>query len=385
MTQSANAASARAVPEPVGEAGTVKLYMPEDVVIIGKDTADGAEHPLYDDRVHKPLDPAKVANVKKFGPVGYVKCLLMGGFPVVWNGRTSTMWTRAANAELIAEGGKAWPIKVIIEDAGNLAEPDVAADVAAVTDVANVTEPDDPMTEARKIARHMGAPFNRSVEECAVIFAVSVQTIHNRLRLLKMDSRVHDIVRGKGGRPGLSPVVAAKFANLAPDKQVEACESMMELGKLTDVDTASKVLKFIKRQGRAPKPHEVNPNKPKRKFVERVFKAAGDKVPTDVTVVLKWLEGTAPLKTVRALGWLADAIEAAQKSKAAELAAKRVKKTPKGKGGKGKGGKGKGGATPAGRKGAAPKGASKPKTPRKGAPPKATPAPAAGAEGAAAQ
>ena len=78
---------------------------PNDVVIIGLDTEDGPEHPLYDDRVKLKLDEGLVRNIMVHGviqPITITKD--PDGRALVVVGRQRVRCAREANKRLEAEG-----------------------------------------------------------------------------------------------------------------------------------------------------------------------------------------------------------------------------------------------------------------------------------------
>lgn len=78
---------------------------PEDLTVIGLDTDDGAEHPLYDPDVFTELDEASIANVATLGvltPIAFDKDA--SGRLVVVDGRTRVRWAREVNKRRVELG-----------------------------------------------------------------------------------------------------------------------------------------------------------------------------------------------------------------------------------------------------------------------------------------
>jgi len=101
----------------------VKMYAPEDVVIIGLDTEDGPSHPLYDGESNAaPLIEADVEFTKEHGILQAVCCKRDGDRLLVVYGRGRTRQLREANKRRKAEGQEPWflPVKIIRGDESKL-------------------------------------------------------------------------------------------------------------------------------------------------------------------------------------------------------------------------------------------------------------------------
>jgi hypothetical protein len=79
---------------------------PEDLVIIGLDTDDGPEHPLWDRRIHLELIPEFVRSVAAVGVFTPVDCIKDGDKIVCVFGRQRIKAARKINADLIKQGKK---------------------------------------------------------------------------------------------------------------------------------------------------------------------------------------------------------------------------------------------------------------------------------------
>jgi ParB family chromosome partitioning protein len=79
---------------------------PDNLIIIGLDTDDGPEHPLYDERVKLPLDESTVLNIMAIGVKEPVLVRKTDGNPEVVDGRRRTMHAREANRRLRELGEK---------------------------------------------------------------------------------------------------------------------------------------------------------------------------------------------------------------------------------------------------------------------------------------
>jgi len=86
--------------------GTTFLFDPDDLMIIGLDTPDGADHPLYDPRVTHPLDEDDIANVDYYGIINPVTITKRDGVPTVVAGRGRVRRARAAKLRQQTRGEK---------------------------------------------------------------------------------------------------------------------------------------------------------------------------------------------------------------------------------------------------------------------------------------
>jgi hypothetical protein len=85
--------------------GNLFLVPPEDITIIGLDTEDGPEHPLFDERVLLPVDEALARNIAIHGVIEPVVIRKNGDDVIeVIDGRQRVRSARLANERLEAEG-----------------------------------------------------------------------------------------------------------------------------------------------------------------------------------------------------------------------------------------------------------------------------------------
>ena len=78
---------------------------PMDLTVIGHDTEDGPDHPLYDERVKLPIDDAMVMNIASLGVREPIIVRKNGDAVEVVDGRRRVLHARVAN-ELLAKKGE---------------------------------------------------------------------------------------------------------------------------------------------------------------------------------------------------------------------------------------------------------------------------------------
>lgn len=188
---------------------------PNNVVIVGLDTEDGPEHPLYDERIKLTLDADRVANVKEFGiktPITVTK-RGAGDKPLVVFGRQRTRWLREANAQLLKEGKEPHELPVL------LSKGDDEANAGDMITENEVREDDDILTKAEKARRFMAIKktdgTTPSIEACAKRFGVTDRAVRQWLAVLELSPKVKKAV--KDGR--LTATAASKLQGKSVEEQ----------------------------------------------------------------------------------------------------------------------------------------------------------------------
>lgn len=213
------------------------VYDPDDIVVIGVDTDDGPEHPLYDERVNLPPDDGMIASIvgtegrpgKVLVPILIVKYegknKALHGKPAVDDGRQRVLNGRRAKA-LIKEKKLAWHPGVRIE-AKALRTDDLGAFLASVA--SNEIRTDDDMLVKSQKAQRL-RDRGASVDEIALSFGVSTKAIEQWFALSQATGKVkHAVAQGQ-----LAPTAAAKIAKLeGKEAQEEALAEVLAQGKPT--------------------------------------------------------------------------------------------------------------------------------------------------------
>lgn len=155
---------------------------PSSLTIIGVDTKDGKEHPLWDPRINLPVNQAMVNSIKLYGIIEPVIGQTDGDKTIVVDGRQRVLHARLVNAQ-----GGSVKVPVVMRRGDNK----TLFGIARTTNAIRVE--DSPINNAHNAQRmlDMGA----SETECAIAFGVSEQTIKEWTTLLDLhpdvQSQVH--------------------------------------------------------------------------------------------------------------------------------------------------------------------------------------------------
>jgi ParB family chromosome partitioning protein len=238
-----------------GSAGRGDRYYfaPEDLIIIGLDTKDGEEHPLWDERIKLPVDDAKVASIKLFGVIEDVVVRRNGSDCDVVDGRQRVRAARQANLELKREGKDPVRVPVTVRKGDD-------SEMQAVGSVTNEQRSaDPPLAKARKAQRMLDR--GRGKAFVAMCFGVTQPVLNSYLALLDLD----DEVQGAVERGELSASAAAELAPLKREEQRAKLAQVSEKAKATGKRPTAKDTK------KAADPDAVVP--PSRATVRKVFEA----------------------------------------------------------------------------------------------------------------
>lgn len=235
------------------------FFRPEDLTVVGVDTKDGEEHPLYDERAFEPLDEAMVRNIMHYGVKVAIVIRKNGPNSEVVDGRRRVLHAREANRRL-AERGEP-PVKVLAT--GDKYSRD--ANLMGVMLSANEHRKDDtPLNRARKAARMMARGADD--DEVKVTFGISDSTLRVWKNLLDLDGRV----QARVDQGEIGAIAAAKLADLPRDQQVERCEAMIAEG-MTTAAQAGAVVKGAKNGKKVTRDDVVKP--PSKAVLKKLVKA----------------------------------------------------------------------------------------------------------------
>lgn len=179
-------------------------FDPDELVLV----ADPSD-PLYDERIHKPLDEGLVLSIM-CGWFGAIEIAKRGDVACVVDGRQRVRAAQEANRRLRETGREPVRVSAILQRGDD-------ADLFGVTIAANSHRSDDsPVARAKKIARFLS--MGRSEAEAAVRFGLTVQALGKQLQLLELAPQVQKAV--EQGRT--TATAATKLAKLPRAEQVEA-------------------------------------------------------------------------------------------------------------------------------------------------------------------
>jgi len=259
-----------------GAAGRDELlwFHAESLVLV-----DDEGHPLYDPRVHLPLEETMVLNIMAggiFEPIIVRKNGEHKGKPIVEvvDGKQRVKHAREANRRLKAQGKE--PVLVpAVRRRGE--DADLFGVMVSTNDI---RRDDSPLARARKCARYMA--FGRTETQASVTFGVTTTTIRSWLELLECSKEVQTAVE-KGEMPAS---IAVKLAKLPREEQPAVLEKLKAQGELHGERGAKEVNGAT---GHTPRARMRG-----RKHLERLLtvfeEAKGEPLPK-ATAVLRYLLG----------------------------------------------------------------------------------------------
>jgi ParB family chromosome partitioning protein len=153
---------------------------PEKLVIVTDES-----HPLYDERMHEPLEEETVLDIMKYGVLQDVICRKDGAdFQVVF-GRRRVLHAIEANKRFKASGSQT---RVLIPVKVRRFANDAELYGVKISENMHRKDP-DPVQQAREMQR--GLSFGMSREDVRIAFKLnSLATLENRLKVLDLDKSV---------------------------------------------------------------------------------------------------------------------------------------------------------------------------------------------------
>lgn len=197
---------------------------PKDVTIIGLDTKDGAEHPLYQDRIHLPLSPEFVQNVDTFGVKQNILCWRQEDKLIVVFGRQRTRAARKVNDDRIAKGMTPLKIPYVV------ARGDIKDMVSYMTLENEARVDDTPKVKGMQAQRMLDMGF--SLIEISHRYACSPQTINNYLKLLDATPEIQTAVEN-GNISATAGIAAARLPKEEQEKIAKEGKKPRKAIKLT--------------------------------------------------------------------------------------------------------------------------------------------------------
>lgn len=196
--------------------GNLLNFDPEDLVLVTDETS-----PLYDERVHLPVDEALARNIdyegKVIQPIQISKNPETGAVEVVV-GRQRVKACRLANQWRHERGDIALRIPAAVY------QGERRKALSAIVSENEARRNDTPLTRAQKMQRLLAS--GRDESEIATIFCCSQQTVRASLRLLECSSSVQQAV--ESGQINVSH--AKILAALSPDEQRAKVKDLIAAG-----------------------------------------------------------------------------------------------------------------------------------------------------------
>lgn len=186
---------------------------PEDAVIIGLDTEDGPEHPLYKDDIHAPLDEAFVQNVDKNGVIVPVAVRKNGEAAEIVYGRTRIRAAREVNLRRAKRGDP----PLLVEFTLKKAEQKTLHAMSVSENFAR--KKFSAVDEAREMAKLMSSGYDE--DDVATHFCCSVAKVKSRMDLLQLSPRL--IASVESHKVAHTTALAYKaLSHAEQEKQLEA-------------------------------------------------------------------------------------------------------------------------------------------------------------------
>ena len=282
---------------------------PKILLIVGLDTDDGPEHPLYDERINLPIDEALVRSLSRYGNVQDVlvrKDRKTGRIEVVF-GRQRVRAMRVVNQRLKKSGQPARPIV-----ARNVLSDDLTAFGKSVTEN-SLRRDDTTMGKAHKMDTMLR--LSGTDAECAVAFGVSTTAIRQWKKLLTLDPKVQEAI--DSGE--FSASAAMNLADLEPSEQVAQLEQDLAAQKAGEGKATFAATKR-KRQNRGnDSKHKTAFAPPRRPILAKVAvfsdpksnKHEGPRLSKGARTMLDWVLGKVDADAIPGLSEVLTAMEQA--------------------------------------------------------------------------
>lgn len=243
---------------------------PDKLTIVGIDTDDGADHPLWDERNQLPIREEMVLNIMALGVKQSVTVRKDGERALVVDGRQRVRHAREANKRLAAQGEPTVLVPARVERGSDDLMDQVAVSL-------NEQRQQDPLMAKARRAKRMLDRNGEDVAAVAVAFGVSQQTIRNWQRLLDTSPKVQKAV--EAGQ--LSPTAATKLSGLSREAQEAELDALTEGGQKRATTTKAARAASTRKNGHS-KP-AAPPKKVLKKLVERA--KAGEEIGVDEGIV----------------------------------------------------------------------------------------------------
>lgn len=229
----------------------IEHVSPYDVIIIGLDTKDGEDHPLYDDRIHIPLDQDRVMGYATYGIIEPITVKTSSDRkPVVIDGRQRVRYARLV-WDLQAKKNPPVPVEKRIT-VPIMAIRGVATDAQlwGKSRQANIHDTSGGMMKAREVAKQLRLNGG-DVQACARDFGKSEQWVRD---MEGVATKLAPEVAAKLVAKELTMTAAIELIGLSAAEQKQLLKELDDEGKEKNVQNvkAKKAAKQGK-QGASPK------------------------------------------------------------------------------------------------------------------------------------
>lgn len=285
---------------------------PDDLVIVGLDTKDGPDHPLYDKRINLPVDENLVHDMMMNGFTSTIICRENGEVLEVAVGRQRVKCARAANKLLKKAGKELLRVLYTIRKGDD-------ADFLGVRIGENTHRTGLKVLDmADDLKKYLEA--GRSEEQAAITFGMSKQNVKNLMKLHDLSGDVRKAIQ----RGDITPSGAAPLAKLPREEQNEALEKLLSDAKGGKKATRAAAKKAVKK-----KTGEGESTPPAKRLINDILKLNKklpdrDQLNGEFVRGIRWTLGDFPSSSIPGLRALETAVEdlkaeqKAKKSKKAE-------------------------------------------------------------------
>ena len=165
----------------------ITYVKPHDLIIIGLDTEDREENPLYDERVFQPVNEALVKNIMVYGIQQPVLVRQEASRYYVVDGRQRTRAAR--RAATLQDAAGEYQVKVPVREVR--ADDKRIAGIMVSTN--ELRQDDEVLTKATKASRLLDLVGD--INEVAIAFGRTPQQIRNWLKLAEADEGIHEAIK----------------------------------------------------------------------------------------------------------------------------------------------------------------------------------------------
>ena len=279
----------------------VFMVDPWELTVIGLDTDDKADHPLYDKRVKLPPDEKTVANIKHQGVHTPIRVRKNGDTIEVVVGRRRVINAREANVELKTEGKEEVRVPCMMAKGED-------ADLLGILISENEhRRGDTPMARARKLKKLLD--MGRTEDEAANVFGVTKQAVKNWVKLLDLSSKVRKAVdNGK-----LSASAAIELHALSHEEQDEQLDEAIAAAATSGGKVTGRDIKERTSNG------EGGSVAPKKRIIKKMLAMEEEElvdVSEEFLLGVRWVIGDMPTSKIKGLSAILRKAEGKKKTPA---------------------------------------------------------------------